>query len=144
MMNNKPSRRRSSTGCRGYFFEVLKQGNRREFLLTRGPLLPNMQGVIIIHLVLLTFFCFKATSSLASWPTRRAANSTASSMRISTYNLRFDSMPDSITVQQSLSSLPDPLVAPAFLGISGEQPWSTRRIKVAEHLLHEGVVMASA
>ena len=102
-----------------------------------------MQGVIIVHLVLLTFFCFKATSSLTAWPTRRAAATTSSSMRISTYNLRFDSMPDSISVQQSLASLPDPLVAPKFLGKTGEQPWSTRRIKVAQQLLHEGVVMAS-
>ncbi len=64
-------------------------------------------------------------------------------MRISTYNLRYDSMPDSITVQETLASLPDPLVVPQYLGKSGEQPWSTRRIKVAQHLLTEGGVMAS-
>ncbi|KAI0340288.1 hypothetical protein BDW22DRAFT_1334331 [Trametopsis cervina] len=63
-------------------------------------------------------------------------------MRISTYNLRYDSQPDNITVQQTLANLPDPLVAPQYLANTGEHPWSTRRIKVAEHLLHSGVVMA--
>lgn len=64
-------------------------------------------------------------------------------MRISTYNLRFDSQPNNITVQQSLSSLADPLQQPAFQQITTEQPWSTRRIRVAEHLLGEGIVLAS-
>lgn len=64
-------------------------------------------------------------------------------MRITTYNLRYDSIPDNISVQQSLASLPDPLVQPHYLAKSGEQPWSARRLKVAEHLLHAGVVMAS-
>ncbi|KAF8886178.1 DNase I-like protein [Infundibulicybe gibba] len=52
----------------------------------------------------------------------------AHAMRISTYNLRFDSMPDNIT--------------PVFEGITTEQPWSTRRIRTAAHLLSEGVVIA--
>ncbi|KAF8880076.1 Endonuclease/exonuclease/phosphatase [Infundibulicybe gibba] len=63
-------------------------------------------------------------------------------MRISTYNLRFDSMPNNITVQQSIAALPDPLVQPVFEGITKEQPWSTRRVRVAAHLLSEGVVIA--
>ncbi|KAJ2979429.1 hypothetical protein NUW54_g11142 [Trametes sanguinea] len=64
------------------------------------------------------------------------------SMRIATYNLRYDSMPDNITVQQSLASLPDPLQQYPFFGKTGEQPWSTRRIKVWENLESEGVVLA--
>ncbi|KAI0634548.1 Endonuclease/exonuclease/phosphatase [Trametes polyzona] len=63
-------------------------------------------------------------------------------MRVASYNLRYDSMPDNITVQQSLASLPDPLQAYTFFGKKGEQPWSTRRIKVFEHLQSEGVVLA--
>ena len=63
-------------------------------------------------------------------------------MRIATYNLRYDSMPDNISVQQSLTSLPDPLQAPVYYGKTGEQPWSTRRIKVFEHLESAGVVLA--
>ncbi|CDO77744.1 hypothetical protein BN946_scf184993.g7 [Trametes cinnabarina] len=71
-----------------------------------------------------------------------AAAEASQSMRIATYNLRYDSMPDNITVQQSLASLPDPLQQYTFFGKKGEQPWSTRRIKVWENLESEGVVLA--
>lgn len=63
-------------------------------------------------------------------------------MRISTYNLRFDSIPNNITVQETIASLPDPLEQPLFLNITKEQPWSTRRIRVAESLLSEDVVIS--
>lgn len=63
-------------------------------------------------------------------------------MRFVTYNLRYDSQPDNITVQQSLATIPDPLVAPGYLRKNGEQPWSLRRLRVAEHLLGEGIVLA--
>ncbi|KAJ7741030.1 Endonuclease/exonuclease/phosphatase [Mycena metata] len=63
-------------------------------------------------------------------------------MRIVTYNLRYDAQPDNITVQESLNSLPDPLPAPGYHRKSGEQPWSVRRLRVAEQLLSEGVVIA--
>ncbi|EPT03257.1 hypothetical protein FOMPIDRAFT_1047244 [Fomitopsis schrenkii] len=59
-------------------------------------------------------------------------------MRIATYNLRYDSQPDRISVRESIETLPDPLQRPRFLGWSGEVPWSTRRLKVAQQLLHEG------
>ena len=65
-------------------------------------------------------------------------------MRVVTYNLRYDSQPDKITVQQSLDALEDPLQQPSFLKHSGrELPWSTRRIRVAQHLLGEGISIAS-
>lgn len=63
-------------------------------------------------------------------------------MRFVTYNLRYDAQPDNVSVQESLDSLPDPLVAPGYQRKSGEQPWSLRRLRVAEHLLSEGVVLA--
>ncbi|KAF7348884.1 Endo/exonuclease/phosphatase domain-containing protein [Mycena venus] len=44
-----------------------------------------------------------------------------------------------ITVQQSLDNLSDPLTIPGYLRKSGEQPWSLRRLRVAEHLLGEQV-----
>ncbi|KAI0922720.1 hypothetical protein AcV5_009617 [Taiwanofungus camphoratus] len=62
-------------------------------------------------------------------------------MRIATYNLRYDSQPDRITVPQSLDALPDPLERPRFLNKTGEQPWSTRRIKVAQQLLNEEPIL---
>ncbi|KAJ7093383.1 Endonuclease/exonuclease/phosphatase [Mycena belliarum] len=63
-------------------------------------------------------------------------------MRFVTYNLRHDAQPDNLTVQQSLDRLPDPLAGPGYLCKSGEQPWSVRRLHVAEQLLGEGVVLA--
>ncbi|KAK7059981.1 Endo/exonuclease/phosphatase domain-containing protein, partial [Favolaschia claudopus] len=62
-------------------------------------------------------------------------------MRFVTYNLRFDAQPDSISVAQSLDRLTDPLVEPKYLSKGGEQPWSLRRMRVAEHLLSEGAVL---
>lgn len=67
---------------------------------------------------------------------------TAATMRIASYNLRFDSSPDNITVQQTIDSLTDPLHQPPFLEITTEKPWSTRRIRVAEAVLSEGVAIA--
>ncbi|KAJ7748989.1 Endonuclease/exonuclease/phosphatase [Mycena metata] len=63
-------------------------------------------------------------------------------MRFATWNLRYDAQPDKITVQQSLDSLPDPLLEPKYLRTDGEQPWSLRRLRVAEQLISEGVVIA--
>ncbi|CAK5275073.1 unnamed protein product [Mycena citricolor] len=73
-------------------------------------------------------------------PTVLLAHSQA--MRFVTYNLRYDSRPDTISVAQSLTHLPDPLDSPRYLAKAGEQPWSTRRLRVAEHLLGEGIVLA--
>ena len=68
---------------------------------------------------------------------------TMGSIKLATWNLRFDSMPDSITVQQSLDNFPGPLDRPSeFNNILPEMPWSTRRIKVAQQLLDEDVVIA--
>ncbi|KAK0429586.1 Endonuclease/exonuclease/phosphatase [Armillaria borealis] len=65
-----------------------------------------------------------------------------SSLRIATYNLRYASQPDQITVSESISALGNPLAQDTFLALSGEQPWSTRRLHVAEHLLSEVIVIA--
>ncbi|KAI0708506.1 Endonuclease/exonuclease/phosphatase [Earliella scabrosa] len=64
-------------------------------------------------------------------------------IRLATYNIRQDVYPNSITVQQSIDSLPDPLKKPTiYYGKVFEQPWSTRRIKVYQHLRNEGIVLA--
>jgi hypothetical protein len=44
----------------------------------------------------------------------------AGALRLVTYNLRFASQPNNITVQQSLAALPDPLVQPAYLALTAE------------------------
>ena len=63
-------------------------------------------------------------------------------LKLVTWNLRFDSKPDNITVDQSLQSLPGPFDEPVFSNDSTEKPWSMRRIKVAELILQSGVVIA--
>ncbi|KAI3612979.1 endonuclease exonuclease phosphatase family protein [Moniliophthora roreri] len=62
--------------------------------------------------------------------------------RVASWNLRFDSKPDNISVQDSISALPDPLEPFGFLNGSAERPWSTRRLRVAETLLSEGIQIA--
>lgn len=64
-------------------------------------------------------------------------------MRVVSWNLRFDSQPDAIDVEDSLKSIPDPLEAPKFMGKSGEQPWSIRRIRVAQELGNNIVIAGS-
>ena len=61
---------------------------------------------------------------------------------IATYNIRYDAKPDSIPVQQSLADLSDPLRQPEYLQFKGEQPWSKRRIRVAEQILSESTIIA--
>ena len=102
-----------------------------------------MQSLVFAHFLVLAFFCMKALSSRGTADAPRDVVITTSSMRISTYNLRYDSMPDNITVDESIAALGDPLVVPNYFNLSGEQPWSTRRIKVGERLLSEGGIMAS-
>jgi hypothetical protein len=67
---------------------------------------------------------------------------TSGAFRIASYNLRYDSKPDNITVQQTLDNLADPLMQPSYLKLTSERPWSTRRIKIAQELLNEGTVLA--
>ncbi|KAF9020819.1 hypothetical protein BDZ89DRAFT_1138385 [Hymenopellis radicata] len=59
-----------------------------------------------------------------------------SALRLATWNLRYDSQPNSISVADTLAALPSPLDQPQYLAISNgaEQPWSTRRVRVAEWL----------
>ena len=79
------------------------------------------------------------SAALALVPQGVAAGQT---MRVASYNIRFDSMPNNITVNETLNALPDPLTAPKYFDDKGEQPWSTRRVKVYQHLNQEGVVLA--
>ncbi|KAI0036488.1 mannose-6-phosphatase [Vararia minispora EC-137] len=67
---------------------------------------------------------------------------TQGSVRLMTWNIRYDSQPDNVTVQETVGSLPDPLTEPvSFLNLTGEQPWSTRRIRVYQRIIGEDVDM---
>jgi hypothetical protein len=66
-------------------------------------------------------------------------NMTLNRLHLASYNLRFDSMPDGISVADSIADLPDPLEAPTYMKRSGEQPWSARRMRVAHKILSRAV-----
>ncbi len=63
-------------------------------------------------------------------------------MRFVTYNLRYDSQSDGISVAQSIAQIPDQLQEQPYLELRGEQPWSKRRLLVAQQVLSEGIVLA--
>ncbi|KAH7104921.1 Endonuclease/exonuclease/phosphatase [Auriculariales sp. MPI-PUGE-AT-0066] len=71
------------------------------------------------------------------------ASSPVSAFRFATWNLRYDSKPDNITVAQSIAVIPNPLAPHPFYAVSGEQPWSTRRLYVTERVLSEGTALLS-
>ncbi|KAF8325426.1 Endonuclease/exonuclease/phosphatase [Cantharellus anzutake] len=61
-------------------------------------------------------------------------------IRLSSWNLRYDSKPDNITVSHTIANLKSPLVQPNPYNCNPvELPWSTRRTYVSSTLLHERV-----
>ncbi|KAI0296932.1 Endonuclease/exonuclease/phosphatase [Multifurca ochricompacta] len=60
---------------------------------------------------------------------------TGTPVRIATWNLRYDVLPDNIPVSASLTKLPDPRLPLPKKALRGEQPWSARRVRVAQRLL---------
>ena len=66
----------------------------------------------------------------------RLAMSLSNALHFATLNLRFDSMPNNITVKQSIAALPDPLVRPTLFydSVTTERPWSTRRLPLWEQI----------
>lgn len=64
-------------------------------------------------------------------------------LHLATWNVRYDVHPDWIPVAASLAALPDPLIAPPRV-FRGEQPWSARRVRVAQRLLASHVDLVGA
>jgi len=61
-------------------------------------------------------------------------------VRLCSWNIRYDSQPDNITVAQTIASLPDPLLEPSlYYADPKERPWSLRRIHIAGEVLQQGV-----
>jgi len=63
--------------------------------------------------------------------------------RLATWNLRYDIQPDGIPVATSLAALPHPRAAPPPIP-PGEQPWSARRVRVAQRLCASHVDLVGA
>ena len=82
--------------------------------------------------VAITAFCSIATAS----PTSKQI-----SLRLMTYNVRYDSQSNGITINETINSLPKGLpVAPSpYYGRTGERPWSERRIGVTNDILFPNV-----
>ncbi|KAF8607107.1 hypothetical protein BDV93DRAFT_520017 [Ceratobasidium sp. AG-I] len=61
-------------------------------------------------------------------------------IRLTTWNLRYDSQPDNLTVSDTLATLPDPLVQPNpyYADAAREKPWSRRRVGVSALLEFQG------
>ena len=71
----------------------------------------------------------------------RNATAQDTTLRFLSYNVRYDSMPDNITVNQTIATLPSSLPSdPAeYYANVTEQPWSTRRLKIANDILFNQV-----
>lgn len=61
-------------------------------------------------------------------------------LRVLSYNVRYDSMPDDLSVQDTLKSLPKtlPQTPTEYNPNLGELPWSTRRTYIANDILSGG------
>jgi hypothetical protein len=68
-----------------------------------------------------------------------ATSATSRQLCIATLNVRYESKPDPISVKETIAALPNPLTQPKYLARTSEQPWSARRILVAEKVLNRGV-----
>ena len=65
---------------------------------------------------------------------------TLAGIRLATWNIRLDKFADNTSVEESLQSLSRSYMTEgSYLKLEGEQPWSLRRLRVAETIVAEGV-----
>lgn len=79
--------------------------------------------------------------------TTQATSSTSPAIvHFASWNLRYDSQPDGLSIADSIARLPDPLAPPShgkwsgsgYYANTGERPWSERRIAVGNVLRASG------
>lgn len=93
--------------------------------------------VALLHIVVASFLALAAASqsALASSELGMAAD-----LRVMSFNVRYDSKPDDISVQQSLDQLSQGIPSePAYYTNTTERPWSLRRLYVANDILFNKV-----
>ncbi|KAL7265977.1 hypothetical protein RUND412_011492, partial [Rhizina undulata] len=76
----------------------------------------------------------------ASFPLMEGNNTIP--LRLLTWNLRYDSLPDGIAVNDTIRSLPKAVpndTSVVYYGAPTELPWSTRRVWIADEVLFAGV-----
>lgn len=96
------------------------------------------------HAARIIFLCTIASPPLAFAAYQGVLASSEASMatdlRIMSFNIRYDSSPDEISVQQSLDELSRGVPPePAYYSNTTEQPWSLRRLYVANDILFNKV-----
>ncbi|KAF8522666.1 Endonuclease/exonuclease/phosphatase [Gautieria morchelliformis] len=70
-------------------------------------------------------------------------SSQSADLRILSFNLRFDSQPDNVPLEETLKNLPDPRAQrTVFYRNPKERPWSIRRIRVASEVVFNRVDLA--
>lgn len=77
-------------------------------------------------------------AGLASFfPSGATRSANEQTFRFMSYNFRYDSKPDNVTVQQTIDSLPQglPATPTVFYPNTDELPWSTRRIGITNEIL---------
>jgi hypothetical protein len=82
-------------------------------------------------------FIVAAAATLVSASPVVPRTSSEQTFRLVSYNFRYDSQSNAITVQETIDGLSKGLPAKpsTFYGNTGEKPWSTRRIGVANDIL---------
>jgi hypothetical protein len=71
----------------------------------------------------------------------RGRQNTMTGIRLATWNIRLDIFADNTSVEESLQSLSRSYMTDTqtYLKLEGEQPWSSRRLRIAETIVAEGV-----
>lgn len=97
----------------------------------------SYKAAILLALLLCT------TSALDLATQNTLASSTvimAKTLHFMSYNVRYDSIPDDISVNQSLHALPKTIPsAPKYYANMTEQPWSLRRLYVANDVFFNDI-----
>lgn len=113
---------RAGSGCKSWNTESMTRPQYIKLILLGLLVAPFAVSSIVSQGVLSTMGSDKTTK-----------------LRLMSFNVRYDSKPDDITVQQSLDSLSRGVPSePSFYGNATEQPWSTRRLYVANDILFNG------
>lgn len=84
-----------------------------------------------------TFFLAATAATMASAGTTFPRSQKEQTLRLMSYNFRYDSKPDSITVQETIDALPSglPETPSTYYANTAEKPWSTRRIGITNDIL---------
>lgn len=91
--------------------------------------------------LLLLLCCTEFCSAMSTTQQTIIASCNPTTLRFLSYNVRYDSMPDNISLNESLSKLPTgvPEQPSKYYHNLTEQPWSTRRHYIANDILFNNV-----